>query len=287
MHLWCTALDLSSSRAESPTQPGAAWPAGVVECVGIAIMVGLAVDYIVHMATCVAHCPAHGRDGVTFALRTMAMSVMSGAVTTIGAALFLLPCEMAAFQQFGAPLEVGPPARGAARRCTRSGMSCRPTGSQQGLLGVDCIGVVGNSEEYAHALSQCTLVATACVLMPCVTQQPHAGTMVVVTLSTALVFSLVVFPALCYVVDLKDPDTGSLAALARGDWRRFLGWSSESAGFAVLQQGPDAAGVYGLESGAPAELVREEDEGSSRSSDACSRHKPAALSEIECAHDES
>lgn len=77
--------------------------AGVVECVGIAIMVGLAVDYVVHMATCLAHCPAHGRDGVTFALRTMAMSVMSGAVTTIGAALFLLPCEMAAFQQFGAP----------------------------------------------------------------------------------------------------------------------------------------------------------------------------------------
>lgn len=77
---------------------------GVVECVGIAIMVGLAVDYIVHMSTAVAHCGLRGRDAVGFALRTVGLSVVSGAVTTIGAAVFLLPCEMAVFQQFGAPL---------------------------------------------------------------------------------------------------------------------------------------------------------------------------------------
>eukprot|EP00892_Ulva_mutabilis_P012184 jgi/Ulvmu1/9338/UM050_0088.1 len=187
------------------------WSLGVVECVGIAIMVGLAVDYIVHMATCVAHCPAHGRDGVTFALRTMAMSVMSGAVTTIGAALFLLPCEMAAFQQF--------------------------------------------------------------------------GTMVVVTLSTALVFSLVVFPALCYVVDLKDPHTGSVAALMRGDWRRFLGWRSESGGFTVLPEVSEDADLDGMETGAPAELVREGDESSSGSSGGYDRHKQ--VSDIEHSRDQS
>jgi protein dispatched 1 len=66
-------------------------------------MVGLAVDYIVHMAASVAHCGIPGCQGVQFALRTVGLSVVSGAVTTIGAAVFLLPCEMAVFQQFGVP----------------------------------------------------------------------------------------------------------------------------------------------------------------------------------------
>ena len=54
----------------------------------------------------------------------------------------------------------------------------------------------------------------------------------------------------------------------------------------MLPEVPEDAGLYGEESGAPAELVRDEDEGSSRSSDGCSRHKPAVLSEIECTSDE-
>jgi hypothetical protein len=77
--------------------------AGMVECVGVAVMVGLAVDYIVHMSACIAHCGHTGRTAVETALRTVGMSVVSGAVTTIGAAVFLVPCEMAVFQQFGAP----------------------------------------------------------------------------------------------------------------------------------------------------------------------------------------
>ena len=76
--------------------------AGVIECVGIAIMVGLAVDYIVHMSAAIAHCDAGGPAAVQAALRNVGMSVVSGAVTTIGASMFLLPCEMAVFQQFGA-----------------------------------------------------------------------------------------------------------------------------------------------------------------------------------------
>ena len=64
-------------------------------------MVGLAVDYVVHMAAAVAHCGLQGPPAVRAALRTVGMSVISGAVTTVGAALFLLPCEMAVFQQFG------------------------------------------------------------------------------------------------------------------------------------------------------------------------------------------
>lgn len=87
--------------------------------------------------------------------------------------------------------------------------------------------------------------------------------MVVVTLSTALVFSLVVFPALCYTVDLKDPDMGSVAALIRGDWRQFLGWTSGTSGFTVLPDLPEDEQEFDVESGAPAELVTDADEGSS------------------------
>lgn len=55
-----------------------------------------------------------------------------------------------------------------------------------------------------------------------------------VTLSTALVFSLVVFPALCYIVDLKDAETGSVSALVTGRWREFLGLPPRDGGFSAL-----------------------------------------------------
>ena len=83
--------------------------AGMVEIVGVAVMVGLAVDYVVHMSAGVAHSGAAGVDAVAAALRNVGMSVVSGAVTTIGAAVFLLPCEMAVFQQFGAPCSCAAP----------------------------------------------------------------------------------------------------------------------------------------------------------------------------------
>ena len=50
-----------------------------------------------------------------------------------------------------------------------------------------------------------------------------AGTMVVLTLTTALIFSLVVFPALCYCVNLHNSDVGSLSALFQGRWGDFWG----------------------------------------------------------------
>jgi hypothetical protein len=49
--------------------------------------------------------------------------------------------------------------------------------------------------------------------------------MVVITLSTALVFALVVFPAMCGAVGLTSHDTGSVRALCQGRFRAFLGRS--------------------------------------------------------------
>lgn len=99
--------------------------------------------------------------------------------------------------------------------------------------------------------------------------------MVVVTLSTALVFSLVVFPALCYVVDLKDPKTGSVAALVKGEWRQFLGLKSRAHGFTVLPELSEDAGAFPVEAGPPAELVTDSDQGSNSSRDCSSQKRPA------------
>lgn len=143
----------------------------MIECVGVAIMVGLAVDYVVHVAVCIAVHRRPWAEAVPHALRTVAAPCVSGAVTTVGAALFLLPCEMAVFQQF--------------------------------------------------------------------------GVMVIVTLSTALLFALVVFPAACMALDVRDPATASLAALWRGDWRAFLGRADLSTSVTEWE-------AIGLASGQPA-----------------------------------
>jgi hypothetical protein len=50
-----------------------------------------------------------------------------------------------------------------------------------------------------------------------------AGIMAVITLSTALVFALVVFPAMCVIAPLHCPDTASLHALFSGRFRAFFG----------------------------------------------------------------
>lgn len=96
----------------------------------------------------------------------------------------------------------------------------------------------------------------------------------VVTLSTALVFSLVVFPALCYIMDLKDPETGSVAALVKGEWRQFLGLKSHTHGFTILPELSEDVGASPVEASAPAELVTDSDEGSSSSPDCPSQKQP-------------
>jgi hypothetical protein len=47
--------------------------------------------------------------------------------------------------------------------------------------------------------------------------------MVIITLSTAVIFALAVFPALCCIVPLATPDTASISALWSGRFHDFLG----------------------------------------------------------------
>ena len=190
----------SAAPARQTAEPQCGVATGVVECVGVAIMVGLAVDYIVHMSTAVAHCGLQGRAAVGFALRTVGLSVVSGAVTTIGAAVFLLPCEMAVFQQFGVlpPYAcVSPMLPCCWSVSTQTGGHRFPFIRPKPFLLWRQRAAWRSVYVSAAASAQCSARSAAAASK--VTTRSLAGTMVVVTLFTALVFALVVFPALCSV----------------------------------------------------------------------------------------
>ena len=65
-------------------------------------MVGLAVDYVVHLAEGYSRSEHLDRNGrLRDALEEVGISVLSGAVTTLGASMFLLIAEILFFKQFG------------------------------------------------------------------------------------------------------------------------------------------------------------------------------------------
>jgi hypothetical protein len=75
---------------------------GVVEAISVSILVGLSVDYCFHVAEAYAISHETTRQlRVVDALTHMGSSVLSGALTTAGAAYFLLFCEIQIFHKFG------------------------------------------------------------------------------------------------------------------------------------------------------------------------------------------
>merc|ERR1719410_2584956 len=67
------------------------WKFGVSESVAIVIIIGFSVDYVVHLANAYLESSSHSREErLSFALLTMGISVVSGAVTTFGAGFFLI-----------------------------------------------------------------------------------------------------------------------------------------------------------------------------------------------------
>ncbi|XP_046379986.2 protein dispatched homolog 3-like [Haliotis rufescens] len=82
--------------------PLAGWKLGVLESLNLSLVVGLAVDYVVHLAEGY-HLSRHehrlGR--LRDMLETVGISVLSGACTTLGASLFMLFAVILFFMQFG------------------------------------------------------------------------------------------------------------------------------------------------------------------------------------------
>ena len=82
------------------------WDLGVVESLMGNLVVGFSVDYTIHLGHMFV---AAGREHdlqtplerFSFAIRKMGSTVIGGAVTTLGAGLFMLPCQLVFFYKLG------------------------------------------------------------------------------------------------------------------------------------------------------------------------------------------
>ena len=77
-------------------------PFQLLESLNLVLVVGLAVDYVVHLAEGYSRSSHRNRLGRTKdMLEEVGISVLSGALTTLGASLFLLFAAILFFVQFG------------------------------------------------------------------------------------------------------------------------------------------------------------------------------------------
>lgn len=82
--------------------PLVGWKLGILESLNLTLVVGLAVDYVVHLADGYVRSQKHSRsDKVRETLGQVGISVLSGACTTIGASIFMLFAQILFFFQFG------------------------------------------------------------------------------------------------------------------------------------------------------------------------------------------
>ena len=82
------------------------WDLGVVESLMGSLVVGFSVDYTIHLGHMFVvagneHDIRHRVDRFSFAIRKMGSTVVVGAVTTLGAGLFMLPCQLVSFYKLG------------------------------------------------------------------------------------------------------------------------------------------------------------------------------------------
>ena len=82
------------------------WDLGIVESLMGNLVVGFSVDYTIHLghmfvAADKEHNLRHRVDRFSFAIRKMGSTVVVGAVTTLGAGLFMLPCQLVSLNKLG------------------------------------------------------------------------------------------------------------------------------------------------------------------------------------------
>jgi predicted RND superfamily exporter protein len=85
------------------------WKLGIIEAIVLIVIVGISVDYSVHIAHAYNHAfesstwtATEAREKKTLAaVQTMGISLVSGVATSMGAAVFLWFCEVSFFRKFG------------------------------------------------------------------------------------------------------------------------------------------------------------------------------------------
>ena len=74
----------------------------LLETINLCLVVGLAVDYIVHIVEGYHMSRAHHRlQRIQDTMESVGISIMSGAITTLGATLFMFFAKIIFFKQFG------------------------------------------------------------------------------------------------------------------------------------------------------------------------------------------
>jgi predicted RND superfamily exporter protein len=80
----------------------AGWEMGIGETICIIVVIGVSVDYSVHLAHAYNHSAAATRqEKVKAASSSMGISLLGGLATTIGASLFLAFADVLFFKNFG------------------------------------------------------------------------------------------------------------------------------------------------------------------------------------------
>lgn len=78
------------------------WKLGMMEAIVFVMVIGLSVDYVVHLADAYLESPHHDRASRSrFMLGKMGMSIVSGATTTLGSSFVLTFTYITFFKKFG------------------------------------------------------------------------------------------------------------------------------------------------------------------------------------------
>lgn len=74
------------------------WQLGISESISVVILIGLSVDYVVHLAADYAHSPYKTRaDKISQAYREMGISILSGMITSAGSGSVLFATVLLLF----------------------------------------------------------------------------------------------------------------------------------------------------------------------------------------------
>lgn len=83
------------------------WQLGIAESVGVVILIGFSVDYVVHLSSHYIHAAQESRENrMQKSYFEMGATIVGGSLTTVVAGLFLFPATIVMFQKFAVLITV-------------------------------------------------------------------------------------------------------------------------------------------------------------------------------------
>jgi predicted RND superfamily exporter protein len=77
------------------------WELGTAESIGIVILIGFSIDYVVHLSTHYVHSGHKSRqEKIKQSYHEIGISILAGAITTFGSGAFLFPAVLITFTKF-------------------------------------------------------------------------------------------------------------------------------------------------------------------------------------------